>query len=53
VADSGLPVRTGSARLSDLRGKVVLIGREGRIAYYQSGHEPEKLRVAVRALGVR
>jgi len=30
----------------------ILIDREGRIAYYQSGHEPEKLRDAMRALGV-
>jgi cytochrome c biogenesis protein CcmG, thiol:disulfide interchange protein DsbE len=30
----------------------VLIDREGKVAYYDSGFEPEKLRDAIRALGV-
>lgn len=30
----------------------VLIDREGKVAYYESGFEPEKLRDAIRALGV-
>jgi thiol-disulfide isomerase/thioredoxin/outer membrane lipoprotein-sorting protein len=30
----------------------ILIDREGKVAYYESGFEPEKLRDAIRALGV-
>ena len=30
----------------------VLIDHEGKVAYYEAGHEPEKLRDAIRALGV-
>ena len=30
----------------------VLIDREGKVAFYASGAEPEKLRDAIRALGV-
>ena len=34
------------------RPTTVLINREGKVSYYEVGHEPEKLRDAIRALGL-
>jgi thiol-disulfide isomerase/thioredoxin len=43
-----------AVRLYRLEGwpTTVLIDREGNVAYYESGYEPEKLRDAMRALGL-